>query len=632
MCDDHALDRLDVRDVPRRSVLGGAMAGLIVGPALPAAVVAQRATPVAGAVDLFSGLDMAGLTPVLRADHNHASSSEGPASLLSHFTQAAANGISLLTITEHVQRRNHDSLFPRSCVFTNTPKWQWAPVSTGAGGAHSDTTVRLTGADAAHALGNAKALRLTASRGNVVGTHGLRVSQTLNSRLEGNVVGRKVLVPCRFLVRTGQSYLQLELTFSRHRDLLGATDSTSGRLVIRFMIGDRQGIEVTSDRLAHVYLQAPPVGQWTTDPLVLDLETSLRQCWPDLRAEDNSLTGLSVSASCLGGAVDVTVPYLGLPREVVGDAAVASYHDRLRQVGNDFPAITAMPGVEVSWKDSPNHIVCYGTDELDGLVLAPSPDPTLMVEAIHSGGGVASLAHLFGTKSGVASDDRVLKVARRLAAQNLHGCETLEVGYVLRGGMDLDRHLQAARLLWRYGFVYTAVGVGDSHGAVDWARGENGNNFVNQMWSNGAGNAAQLYAMRAGTVSVIKLGEFRGGLAVSLDGAPMGSVTRNSTPSDRVLSIIATEVPAGGRVEVIRGVVDGSLALGGVTTQATFTAAQLASGTVDLTVPGDVSSYYQVVIRAESGTIVAFSNPVWDLLGRLPNGRTISGPRRFGGV
>jgi hypothetical protein len=100
--------------------------------------------------------------------------------------------------------------------------------------------------------------------------------------------------------------------------------------------------------------------------------------------------------------------------------------------------------------------------------------------------------------------------------------------------------------------------------------------------------------------------------------APMGSVSV-STALRRTVRIIATGLPAGGTVEIVRGLVDtaGSGQPDPRNYVTTLPVSEFAGGYVDRDVHTDESRYLRVVVKDATGLVVALSNPVW-LLRSVP--------------
>lgn len=109
--------------------------------------------------------------------------------------------------------------------------------------------------------------------------------------------------------------------------------------------------------------------------------------------------------------------------------------------------------------------------------------------------------------------------------------------------------------------------------------------------------------------------------------APMGSVSI-STLSTRQLQVIATDLPTNGVLEVMQGAVDyaGTSAPTPNTARvASYSTADLASGSVSLQVDNSVSSFVRTQVLDSTGTVVGLSNPAWLLRETPPGG--IPAPR-----
>ena len=140
-------------------------------------------------------------------------------------------------------------------------------------------------------------------------------------------------------------------------------------------------------------------------------------------------------------------------------------------------------------------------------------------------------------------------------------------------------------------------------------------------------------ALAAGQAWCGSLSEFGSGASLNLlaDGScPMGSVSLSSLPQ-RVLTVGATGVPAGGSLLVLQGAVDyagtGDPA-DNTQVVASYSGADLAGsgGQETLTVDTTSESFARLQVTDATGTTVAASNPVWMLQKAPPNG--IPAPRQ----
>ena len=95
-----------------------------------------------------------------------------------------------------------------------------------------------------------------------------------------------------------------------------------------------------------------------------------------------------------------------------------------------------------------------------------------------------------------------------------------------------------------------------------------------------------------------------------------------STHAARTLRILATGLPNGSTVDVVRGLVDyaGPSSPDPVTTKTTLPFSAFASGSTEVTVDTTASVFVRVVVRAPSGAVIAGSNPIWLLRSDPPLG------------
>jgi hypothetical protein len=108
----------------------------------------------------------------------------------------------------------------------------------------------------------------------------------------------------------------------------------------------------------------------------------------------------------------------------------------------------------------------------------------------------------------------------------------------------------------------------------------------------------------------------------------MGSASVSGL-SSRSLTIMATGVPSGGTVRLIRGPADlaGPNAPDPGTTVTSYPASQFAGGSLTVPVATATSAYVRVEVVDSTGRLKASSNPVWLLRaappGGIPDARTV---------
>lgn len=176
-------------------------------------------------------------------------------------------------------------------------------------------------------------------------------------------------------------------------------------------------------------------------------------------------------------------------------------------------------------------------------------------------------------------------------------------------------------MLSRNAVFLTGNGVSDDHAGTNW-RGI-GNNWITCAWAASTAMTDLLSALAAGRSWCGLLSAFRGALDMLVDGSvPMGAISVSALTS-RSLTATATGMPKGSTLQVLQGAVDyagqnGLAASTGVI--ATYSAAQLASGTVTQAVDTASDSFLRTQVVSSSGAIIATSNPVWLLQNPPPNG------------
>src|SRR5262249_53406413 len=156
-----------------------------------------------------------------------------------------------------------------------------------------------------------------------------------------------------------------------------------------------------------------------------------------------------------------------------------------------------------------------------------------------------------------ATQDQMLaRTASALLGNNVMGCDLLEVGYNLRQGVDLAHHLSLWNVMSRNAVFLTGNGVSDDHFGTDWYGTRN--NWITSAWAASTGTSDLTASLAGGQAWCGSLSEFGAGAGLNLlvDGTcPMGSVSLSSL-AQRLLTVAATGIPAGGSLLVLQGDVD----------------------------------------------------------------------------
>lgn len=602
------------RTITRRSVLAGALAAAAAGRLSDRSAFAVTPRgPVPAALDV-DGLPV-GLSRAMHAMHVHGSGSEGGGSWSNHVDLAQALGIAYVHPSDHDWRidARHERFRQQYDFSDGLAGWlTWSATSTGAAGGGVGI-VDLTGADSAY---GSKALRLWVGTPEA-GTRGVKVTGALND-LAGNVRGRRIHADLRIV----DGVLKIRVVLSRHDSV-----SSTTWLAITYVVGDvPPGDQRIKDSEWEVNV-AVPAGRWTT----IDVRPAddIARLWPAIDAEDNSFTGLSLTAASTGRGADVIVPKLGLARDIVGDRALAMHSemlDRQRRRAT-HKGVVLGNALEYSWDGALTHANGFFADRAAPLLPGTHPhalDPTYVTRvaaAVHDLGGIVSLNHPAGSSDSLAANPATLArtVARAIVGGRCYGVDLIEIGYQQRG-LDLERFLLSlGGMVWRDGWFFTANGVTDDHTGTAQLTGNSG---VTHAWAADASLATQLAALKAGRAHVSMLGSYQGSLWLSLNSAPMGSVQVNpATTGTNQLTLAATGLPAGSSVEFYQGPVDypgAGVTSSGLTRIATISPSDLTAGAVTLTPGRASSSYHLAVVRNAGGGIVGFTNPVWDLKAQNP--------------
>ncbi len=568
-----------------------------------------------------------GRRPVSMAMHVHASFSEGRASMESQLAEAERTGVEVLWWTEHDWRMS--AYRYRQAVHfdglsedePNGGTWVWSPTSSGdlrsgGGGIVASPASPLDPHDPG-------ALRVAAtSAGAAWATSGFGVRMGGSDNARTSLAGQSLELEV-FPERVGaDGYVALEIQSSDRPARAGHPRGTY-RLSYRFGGPGTPGGRERDGTLGIVTVPVTP-GRWNS--VVLRPAADMTAIWDGVDGRDAVLFDIEiVAASRREAPAEGFVDYLRFKRSLSGDQPLGVQRDLMSGYAPQFPAVTQHAGLEVS--ELTPHLNWFGGDislpDYDAIGPLKRSEVGVMVDMIHAAGGLASYNHPFGVNDRAprsAADQTALrrKTATRLIRTRAEGCDLIEVGYRMRGGVTLANHVALLDALARNGVFVTASGVSDNHGGEPWDQQRW--NFLTWAWAQGTGQAGLLRALRRGEVFFADQA-FRGAVDLTVDGAcPMGSVSV-STDSTRRLTVLATDVPAGGAVQVIQGRVDyaGPNNPDPMNSVQTLPRSNFAIGSHSLTVDNTTSSYVRVVVLDDRGAEMALSNPVWLLRQQPPD-------------
>ena len=594
--------------LPRRDVLVGA-ASLPILALLP-----QSGSRVSGAA--AAGVVRAAL-------HVHSSFSEGSsglknlastttlASMESQVASLAALGVDLCFFTDHDHRMGGHNVgmtikpYPGTEDMTR-PHWTYVP----------DRTASATGGSAAMTT---RGLEASVTAGSAPAWRGMFVDCFPTDRdYRTTMAGMSLAFTLVHLSSGGWTEVRLRASYHPAR-----SGRPAGSYEVHYRFSPKATTRsVVAQGLAAVVTIPVPPNQSIRSAVTP--VTDLRAAFPDLGnlASDNGLYGMWIGAGApASGSAKTLVTTMQVTRSLNGAGALSLQHSLMSELNTLYPSVALGPGLEASYS---THLNLFSPTS-SGLTHKPplagetkQAYLTRLVRSIHAAGGVASLNHPFGAGgvssplTGTARADLLAKVARPLLANRLYGCGVLEVGYELRGSMDVTGHLDLWDILLSAGIRVMADGVSDDHAGTvtSWTGGTN--HYLTDVISSTSDPAQVTPLLGRGRAFVSLRTGFAGMLDLVCDGVRMGS-TRSGAGTTADVTVLADGVPTNGTLRIQQIRVHGDttrVTPPARTTDVAHGASTLGTGQVTVRVP-NMPSYLRAEVLNGNGTRVAFSNPLW---------------------
>ncbi|HET8659637.1 MAG TPA: hypothetical protein VFM55_11630 [Micromonosporaceae bacterium] len=588
----------------RRALLGGAAATGVAGLGLGL----SRTGELPAALGLRGGGE--GAEPVTMAMHLHGPFSEGQASMAAHLAQAQRLGVDVVWWTDHDWRISGYG-YREAVRFDGLEEdedgrwWRWTPEREGAlraGGGELVDEPRSPDEPG-------RAMRLSASGEGTMWYAASAWNFTYRTSLAGTELELDVLR------ETAAGRLLVEVTASHH-------PATGGRPAGQYAVcyevgGDRPGMARRAEGLRGVVELPAPAGRWQR--LRLRPVDDIAAIWPDLVAEDNSLFRLRVGltagpAGQPGGTARAVVDRLRIRRtQRAGQAGLHLRDELMHRYAARYPQVAQRSGLEVSLV---RHLNWYGGDlrlpDYGGRppVIDPSlPAAEAMVGLVHRAGGLVSYNH---PMQGEVAQPGAL--ARLLVDRQALGCDLVEIGYP----GDLDKLLWVLDATARNAVFYTGVGVSDDHAGTDWL--EQRANYLTGVWAASTGTADLLGGLRSGRAWFANPKHWRGVLDLRYAGrGAMGGALVTAYPRVEV-TVLATDLPAGGALELLVGRADLAGAAPAVVRTTTVPARQVRGGSYRMSVEPGGGAYLRAVVRSGDGGVAGVGNPLWLLRRDPPHG------------
>jgi hypothetical protein len=578
------------------------------------------------------------------AMHIHSSFSEQSGSMDCQLFQAVKNSVDVLWWTDHDYVMDHigwrdvvhfTSLTAESGGPGHGRPWVWQRAESGPlAGSSGGGIVANPCSPSDPAVGGSMHLTAKSTTTAMAKSGFYADCRPAGWNYRGNLTGQSLTIDVLLAAGWARGYLELLIASSYHQ-ASGGRPAGLYTLSYRFVPpGGRPGRAADGNQGVITLPVTPASSQNPWGTVTITPAADIAALWPGLDYRDFALFGLTLSAASTGDQVGGYFDYLRFTRQISGETFLKQQIDMEQRLAPKYPGVAQRQGLEVSWLLP--HINWFG-----GGVVIPSYGSTTpreytaylqntIIPQAHSAGGLVSYNHPYGYNDGpllpaTRQDALLSQLAAKLLPTGAEpaalGADLLEVGYKLRGGCDLAHHVALWDVMSRNAVFLTGNGVSDDHFGVNWYG--IGNNWFTSAWAPSTAETDLVAALAAGRAWCASLSAYRGSLDLLADGTcPMGSVSVARVPS-RKLAAAATRIPAGGSLQILQGAVDyaGTTDLRANTKViGTYTASQLAGGSVTLPVDTTKSSFVRTQVRNGSGAVVGLSNPIWLLRAAPPHG------------
>jgi hypothetical protein len=549
--------------------------------------------------------------PVSMAMHIHACFSEGQASMHAHLEEAQRRGIDVIWWTEHDFRMQAHG-YRQAVRFDGMTEaegplgWTWH--ESRRGDPAEAVAAFVTDPRTLDEPGRALQLRVRggAPDWSAIVYEGTAWNSTyttslVDTALELDVLAQSVGPDAELVVEIASSYRP------------AAGGRPAGQYVVQYRIGTA-GPRRFTERSGLLGVVAVAAGRgWQR--LELHPVDDIAALWPDLVAGDSGLFRLRVSVRARHGASAAGVfDRLRFIRSGRADA-LGLQANLVRRYATRYPGVRQIPSAELSLV---RHLNTFGGELSlpDYGAVPPYKDDAVsaaeaMVRRVHAYGGIASHNHPL---QGDVADPRAL-ASLLVRTRNL-GADAIEVGC----RQDLAKVSYAYDVAARNGVFVTATGVTDDHSGLPWDGQRH--RWVSSAWAPSTATPDLVRAIGAGRLWFWDLAGWRGSLDLLVQGKPaMGGVLVTGARHVPV-DVVATDLPRAGSLDVVIGQVDyaGPAVARPATKVRTVPARDVHNGRCALDLTPGQGQYVRAVVRAGSGEVVGYSNPLWVLAAEPPEG------------
>ncbi len=540
-----------------------------------------------------------GQAAVAAAMHVHASWSEGQASWDQQFRRASECALDVLFMTDH------DSRALAFNYITSLGGNKFALTTTGSLQQQVGTLQQ-------------QSLRLAAESANTAPASVIMTLDpaTARNRLRRSISGHVLQVTFSACQLNNGAVIEIVIPLSLHPALFGRA---AGVYELRYRFsGSATAPKYTLEAGGYSGVSTLPVPT-AGATFSLDLTADVAALWSNMLALDNSFYGLSFTAkSAASGSVASATLTLTIQRSRNDEASIIADQRQLVAAYSPlYSGLTVYPSGEVSLQTDSNHYNSFGGPQfMRRWTGATEADRFAQIRSfVHSQGGVVSCNHPFGYQGGPllnAADTVALRhqVLQSMINNGLTATDILEVGYVVRGHVSLQEHLNLWDTLSRLGYFITGNGVNDDHEGKSWLTLRNG--FLTGIWASTVSDTELAAALSAGRAYFRHAGKWQGGeIDLLLDGlVPMGGVAVGRQTSRR-LAIYLASPPIGGTVKVVKGLVDYTGIDPSTSYVSTKPAGNFAVAPQTMTVETSTDCFFRIEVYDAQGHFVGGSNPIW---------------------
>jgi hypothetical protein len=565
-----------------------------------------------------------GATPVNIAMHVHASWSEGDASWDTQYASAVENGIQVMYMTDHNHR-------VRATGYLTSLSGDF--ITTTSGGPYSDHVASLSD-------GSMRLMLKASSSNPSAEMMTMDPGSTARDQLRTGMAGQSLTITYGKVVLPSGGMHEVVINLST-RPATGGRPAGTYLLRYRFMPDVTKQTYSTSGQGLIGLINMPSIDSGSV--VTLTPENDIAAIWPDILTLDNGFNDLAFGITTgaeVGSVTDITIASVSFSRtEANAAAAIANQKAIIEAYAARYPALMAIMSEEVSAPDGAvvPHCNVFGAapkfDSMEGITANNFRSYYLnyieQAQAmVHGQAGFITWNHPYGFSFGGPEDPDPATVRRNLFTTQINdpvapwlGAMGLEIGYIFRGGMPIQEHIDLWDTMTRHGVWLTGTGANDMHNTAVWSGLANG--FFTGVFPTAVTDQAIAAGLRSGNAFTAHPGQWPGAsLSMEVDTVPMGGILLGSSNS-RTATITLAGIPDGFTLQLLSSPVDYQ----GVDPQTSivteWTSRQVGSGasrTVSAPVTQSKSSFFRAQVVNNHGVPIATGNPCIFLTSEPPGG------------